>query len=369
MNAGDTLITVATPVHDGRRFLGEALRSALDQTHAHLEVLVYDDASTDGSAMLAASMGDSRVRILRGQKNIGVGAARQILKTEARGDYIAWLDADDAMEPERLEILLKAAREQDADIVIDSSLQMDDDGRLLPGLRTVPDHVAAEEHFTRLFERNRMNPHPLVSRRCFEAIDFDPKLRVSEDYDFWLKASFAGFRFVRVDQVLHRYRLTYGSLSSHPAPGREAVKAVLERYAVEDLKNLYRRRGFSEETVRGMACLQQIFREDFPAALQEARQPWNEDPAWDWDFYRGSLELWCGDPVAAEACLTRHVRNTPDSPAGWNNLGVLLQRMGHSPEDAWRQAERLFPGYLDVADNLRGVETVTLTQLAPRRHR
>lgn len=369
MSAGGTLITVAVPVHDGSRFLVEALRSALDQTHRALEVLVYDDASADGSADLAESLEDDRLRVLRGTRNIGVGGARQVLKSEARGDYIAWLDADDVMESRRLETLLAAAREQDADIAIDGSLLMDEEGLVLPGGRRVPDHVAAEAHFTRLFERNRMNPHPLVSRRCFEAIDFDPDLRVSEDYDFWLKASWAGYRFCRVDEILHRYRLTGGSLSSDPQPARRAVKTIFGRYTVQELKDLYRSRGFLAETISGMACLQYIFREDYAAALQEARQPWAPDPSWDPDFYRGTLELCCGDLPAAGRCLRRHLDRVPDSPAGWNNLGVYLRRRGRSPDRAWRQAGLLFPGYHDVAENLRGAETLTLTQLAARRHR
>ncbi|PID79400.1 hypothetical protein CSB20_10435 [bacterium DOLZORAL124_64_63] len=369
MSTAGSLITVAVTVHDGRRFLREALGSALAQTHEQLEVLVYDDASNDGSAELAEGLGDPRVRVLRGRRNVGVGAARQILKTEARGDHIVWLDADDVMEPRRLEILLAEARLSGADIVIDTSVLMDEDGRVLSGCRRVPDHVADDPHFTRLFERNRMNPHPLVSRRCFAVIDFDPGLRVSEDYDFWLKASYAGFRFRRVEQALHRYRLTGGSLSSHPRPAREAVKKIFGRYSVEALKDLYRRRGFAEESVRGMACVQHIFRENFTAALAEARRPWARDPAWDPDFYRGTLELQCGDPEEAGRCLRRHLDHTPASPAGWNNLGVYLRRRGQDPDEAWRQARKLFPGYHDVADNLRGRETLTLTQLAAKRHR
>ncbi len=365
----ETLVTVAVPVHNGARWLGEALDSARSQSHTHLEILVYDDASTDGSADAARGLGDDRIKVIVGEKNKGVGAARQHLKTAARGDYIAWLDADDQYDPRRIEILLAAAREKAADIVIDSSALLDEAGQVLAGVKKVPDRVAADPYFTRLFERNTMNPHPLVSRACFEAVDFDTTLRVSEDYDFWLKASVAGFRFVRVDQVLHRYRLTTGSLSCDLEAPRQSLRRIYGRFPLDDLRQLYRTRGFSEGHVSYMACLQCLFRGDLPGALAEARKPWPGEGHACGDFYRGTLELACNQVDEAAASLRRHLERQPDSPAGWNNLGVCLHRFGRDAAPAWDRALEFFPGYLDALANRQGTETVTMTQLAARRLR
>ena len=369
MTSSNILVTVAVPVYNGAQFLSAAVDSALAQTHRNLEILLYDDGSTDGSLTVAQSFGDERVRVLIGGENSGVGVARQILKTEAKGDYIIWLDADDLYEPKRVEMLLGAALQQEADIVIDNSRYIDEAGEVLPGERRVPDEVASDPHFTRLFERNAMNPHPLVSRACFEALDFDPELTVSEDYDFWLQASQSGYRFLRLDVPLHSYRLTSGSLSCHPDSSRQAVLKIFAKYEVIDLKRLYRERGFSDEQVQYMSCLQHLFRENYPAALSYANAPWPDDPQVDQDFYRGALELECGDDETAVECLERHLDRSPDSPAGLNNLGVALQRRGNSGADVWQQALVLFPGYYDATANLEGQESLTLTQLAPRRHR
>ena len=87
------LVTCIVPVHDGEAFLGEALQSILAQDHRPLEVIVVDNGSTDGSAALAESFGDP-VRVIR-QADLGPPAGRNRGVAAARGEFIAFLDADD----------------------------------------------------------------------------------------------------------------------------------------------------------------------------------------------------------------------------------------------------------------------------------
>jgi glycosyltransferase involved in cell wall biosynthesis len=369
MQNHEILVSIGVPSYNSARFLGEALTSAFAQTHRNLEVLVYNDGSTDASPELARACDDPRLTLIDVSRNAGVALARQVIKTLARGDYLTWLDADDRFHPRRIEVLLAEARDSDADLVIDNSQLMDEGGRLLPGEKRVPDAVAADPWFTRIFERNAMLPHPLVSRRCFSRIDYDPRLRTSEDYDYWLRCSLAGFVFHRVDRALLDYRITAGSLSSDPAQSREAVAYIFSKFSVAEVERLYRERGFSAEAIDYMACLQHIFRGQYPEALARAETPWPKETGIDQDFYLGSLALQCSRPERAEPYLRRHLERHHDSPAGHNNLGVLLRRRGKDGSSCWTQALELFPSYSDALANLAGQEALTLTQLPPRRHR
>ena len=101
-------ISVIIPVYNGARFLGEALQSVDDQTLRPLEVLVVDDGSTDGSAGIAESR--PGVRCLR-MAHRGVSAARNLAVREARGEWLAFLDADDRWLPERLQVQVAASRD------------------------------------------------------------------------------------------------------------------------------------------------------------------------------------------------------------------------------------------------------------------
>ena len=96
-----SLVSCIVPVFNGERYIAESLQSILDQTYRPLEIIVADDGSTDSTSAVVATYG-TRVRYLR-QSNSGPAAARNLGVSVAKGDFIAFLDADDLWHPEKLE--------------------------------------------------------------------------------------------------------------------------------------------------------------------------------------------------------------------------------------------------------------------------
>jgi glycosyltransferase involved in cell wall biosynthesis len=94
------LVTVIIGAYNAERYLGEAIESVLAQTYPDVELIVVDDGSTDRTGEIAESYGD-RVRCIR-QANGGMAASRNRAIPEARGDYLAFLDADDRFPPDKL---------------------------------------------------------------------------------------------------------------------------------------------------------------------------------------------------------------------------------------------------------------------------
>lgn len=95
-------ISVIVPLYNKAQWVLRALDSIRRQSFRNFEVIIVDDGSTDGSFELVAKIGDPRLRIIR-QQNAGPGAARNRGAAEAKGDYLAFLDADDAWDPRYLE--------------------------------------------------------------------------------------------------------------------------------------------------------------------------------------------------------------------------------------------------------------------------
>ena len=114
-------VSVVIPAFNEERHLGAAIRGALAALEAQglpFEIVVVDDGSTDGSAAVASEVArtDSRVRLLRHERNLGLGASYFTGVEASRAEYVSWLPGDDAIPPESLAPMLAARRA--ADVVI-----------------------------------------------------------------------------------------------------------------------------------------------------------------------------------------------------------------------------------------------------------
>ena len=116
------LVSVIIPCYNGKDFVGDAIRSALAQTHPAVEVVVADDGSTDGSLEVIRSFGD-RVRCLS-LPHQGGGAARNAGLEASRGEMIQFLDADDLLEPNKLQRQLAVMQQTSADVVFCDSTRI-----------------------------------------------------------------------------------------------------------------------------------------------------------------------------------------------------------------------------------------------------
>lgn len=112
------LVSVIMPCYNAARFIADAITSVLGQTEASWELIVIDDGSTDGSADVVRRFADPRIRLIT-QANAGVSAARNAGLAGSRGEFVAFLDADDRMRPDRLRVPLEIfAAEPSIDLVV-----------------------------------------------------------------------------------------------------------------------------------------------------------------------------------------------------------------------------------------------------------
>ena len=223
-------VNVIMPAYNVEPFIGAAIASVLGQSMPDLELIIVDDGATDGShaAALRAAGGDPRVRIIR-QHNRGLSAARNTALRHASAPLIALLDSDDLWAPSYLEKQL-ALLEADPtlDVVTGNAWNLGgpNDGepaRPCPDLRLQPDLTGI------LADEESIFVMSVFRRRVYETIGgFDETFATNEDYDFWLRAAIAGFRFARNDEPLGYYRRREDSLS---ASDIRMLRGILKVYA------------------------------------------------------------------------------------------------------------------------------------------
>lgn len=127
--SGEGLVSIIVPVYNSAEYIGECVESVLAQTYANYELLLIDDGSPDDSRALCEELctRDERIRLIV-QEHRGVSAARNAGMREAKGEYLFFLDSDDAIHPLLLEELVRQIICADAELALCDFIRMDSQG-------------------------------------------------------------------------------------------------------------------------------------------------------------------------------------------------------------------------------------------------
>lgn len=207
------LVSVVIPAYNAAEYLEETLSSVLSQTHRNLEVLVIDDGSTDSTADIGGSTDDQRVRVLT-FPNGGLPTARNRGLDLARGEYIAFLDADDVWDTTKLERQILALIGSDAVGVGSKMRYISARGRTGGECGESPENSDAQERI----RLARFMPFPISSVLFRTAVvrdigGFDESLKQVEDLEFLSRMAARG-RITWVPEKLGSYRVHSKSMTS-----------------------------------------------------------------------------------------------------------------------------------------------------------
>ena len=224
-------VSVVIPTYNRARFLRGAVRSVLEQTFQDFEIVIVDDASSDDTREVVASLEDPRIRYVRLEQNRRIAAARNTGVSSSTGEYIAFLDDDDEWRPGKLEqqvrILDSCASTVGAvytafarvDVATGEAV-----GVITPVKRG---HILHE-----LCGRNWVGTASTVCvrRRCFDEVGlFDESVEFGEEYDMWIRIAHR-FDFRYIDEALVVYGLHARRLSRSFTVMKSGLKRQLEKY-------------------------------------------------------------------------------------------------------------------------------------------
>lgn len=229
-NLQKPLISVIMPAYNAARFVHEAIASVFAQTYPHWELLVIDDASDDGTSEIIASFqGDSRIRSLRVARIGHPAGVRNVGLRLAQGDFIAFLDADDAYFPDTLEKFLRFFQNNpEASAVYGFAASMDEQGHRLhrydllksslsEGYALPLDYQHTWENIL-LARISCLLPGLMLRRETLERIGlFNEALCGPEDYEFYIRLFMDRLEGIGVlPDYLYRYRIYASSLTKSP---------------------------------------------------------------------------------------------------------------------------------------------------------
>lgn len=234
----NSLVSVVVTCYGYARYLRTAVDSALRQTVRHIEVIVINDGSPDGTdEVMRAYAGDPRVKYMK-QAHGGQAKAKNLGIRHSRGEFVAFLDADDSWIPEKLAKQLPLFQNVKVGVVYSRMQRMDESGHpIAPPKVNHPYFVPRRGRVTDpLFLENFLPFSSTVVRR--KVLDqwgiFDETLQMGIDWDLWLRLSIHR-EFDFVNQPLMYYRVGHSGQMSKSAVGRKVGSdKIMKKFVVDN---------------------------------------------------------------------------------------------------------------------------------------
>lgn len=205
------------PVYNGEKFIRETIDGVLNQTCRNFEFIIVNDGSVDATRQIIGSYHDERIVPLHLATNQGVSNARNTGTDIAKGEFIAFCDADDLYDPDRLKVQLDFLIRNPAVDVCGSYFSVLEDGQ-----EKLIQHPLTDQEIKEHFFTNNCIGQPSVMGKSavFRKHKYNPELQASEDYDLWTRMATAGVVFANVPCPLVKYRL-------HPAQASKTKGRLL----------------------------------------------------------------------------------------------------------------------------------------------
>ena len=185
-------VSVVMPVHNGARYIRQAIESVLGQTYDDLELIAIDDASTDETVEIIKAYASPKVRLIQNERNIGHAASANRAIKQSRGVYIARLDADDVSLPRRIERQVDFLEKHPRVGLIGTAAQtIDEEGRVTQDPQTNMGRSGLDLNW-RILWHNCMSPHSsaMIRKSALQHVGgYDERFWYAPDYDLWSRLS------------------------------------------------------------------------------------------------------------------------------------------------------------------------------------
>lgn len=250
------IVSVIIPVYNAEASLERCVNSILVQSLNRIEVILVNDGSTDKSSNICDSYAhkDKRVRVIH-TSNKGVSAARNKGLSQAKGEYVIFVDSDDYIEKQMLERLVTIAERECIDVVISGYNYIQFNGDIRVRRINLPAEIIIRKEEMRklIFRKANQSFLWFVWNKLYKRsmllnnnIKFNEELFIGEDSPFNMRAFLCAERVYYLDDTLYNYVQTYGSLT----------QTKYKEDLLEKLENLWKRK---ERFVKNMTFLDMNF--------------------------------------------------------------------------------------------------------------
>jgi glycosyltransferase involved in cell wall biosynthesis len=359
------------PYFNNAAHIKAALESYLLQTEEEIEIILYDDGSTDGSGELVRQISDPRIVLVESSRNRGISAAYNAAFALVRTDCTIFSGADDIAEKDRVaQTLAMLGQFSGAPAILASRVSIiDDEGNATGGTYGFPDFVLEGNVLIETLKRNYFLGAAMAVSHV-SGLRLDETLPAGDDYDLALRLLVSGARWAFSSKPLVRYRIHGRNFSRDYQTMKRGAEAALQKYPEAQLRNLLVQRGSHRDEIEVALGIVQLFLGNTARAdelLNRRFRDRNSDRiSFEHAFYRGVVCYRKGNIQESLSSFAFAARIAPGEVTTMNNIAVLSVMLGQDRKAAEALLDAALgsqPNYLDAGTNLGALRSQVASKL------
>jgi glycosyltransferase involved in cell wall biosynthesis len=227
------LVSIVIPVHNGEKYIKEAIDSCLNQTYENIETIVVDDKSTDNTLQILKEYGD-RITVIPVEKQNGLGNVINIGIRASKGQYIARMDADDVMYPSRISKQVEYLQSNPNCVAVGGQIDIiDENGKIIDYRKYALEDKDIKKN--RFLHQPFAHPAVTLRKSTLEDIGLYPEdMWKVEDVKLFLILSTKG-EFHNIEDTVLKYRVTFQTESQSKMLDHFKKTNEVRRWAIREL--------------------------------------------------------------------------------------------------------------------------------------
>jgi glycosyltransferase involved in cell wall biosynthesis len=232
-----SLLSILMPAYNAEKYIAQSINSLIQQDYENFELLIYNDASTDGTIGEILKFSDSRIKVFTGEINVGAAQARNVLLSKANGDFIAFFDSDDlCLKQKFTHNISYLNRKPEIDLVGSKIFYINEKSKTIFLIKSFESFVFNDIEADLFFNNTLSTSSIVFKKRILPLISFDSKFEPAEDYELFARIS-GLIKIENIDKRLVKYRVCSSSLSFTK---RDKIKDTLDfihrRFFLDNLR-------------------------------------------------------------------------------------------------------------------------------------
>lgn len=353
------MVSIIIAVYNGEKYIKEAIESVLNQTYKDIELIVVDDGSTDNTKGIVTSY--LKVKYVY-QENKGEGAARNVGTSLAKGEYVAFLDADDLCKVDKIENQVNILQSNsEIDVVYCDLEVVDENLKYINTLKSEGVYSKREELLSMMLYRQVIQGPicMMIRKKCSDEVKWVENYTYIVDYIYTINLA-RKFNFQYLEEPLYVYRRHNNNLSNSHEKTLVEERQFLISIGVDEIEKIINNSNFDEynrKLLFAKILIKMLKYKEAQSILGEIKEIKNDEYIL---FNLGNCFYKQGNIQEAQKCYEAALLINSNMAEAYNNLGCVISGFdSEAATEMFQKALEARKGYMDAQINLNNISENT----------